>query len=99
MESDGWRKRPHSQRFCDVAVTVKFYCKCDVAKSFRMRPTEMIFNTQERLRYLAVAVTASARYIPEIHRRLRHGSDGKMRAAAAASPYLLQSIARTVLVH
>ena len=30
--------RPHSQRFCDVAVTVKFYCKCDVAKSFRMGP-------------------------------------------------------------
>ena len=26
--------RPHSQRFCDVTVTVKFYCKCDVAKSF-----------------------------------------------------------------
>ena len=31
-------KRPHSQRFCDVAVTVTFYCKCDVAKSFRMGP-------------------------------------------------------------
>ena len=25
--------RPYSQRFCDVAFTVKFYCKCDVAKS------------------------------------------------------------------
>ena len=31
--------RPHSERFCDVAVTVKFYCKCDVAKSFRMGPS------------------------------------------------------------
>ena len=31
-------QRPHSQRFCDVTVTVKFYCKCDVAKSFRMGP-------------------------------------------------------------
>ena len=31
-------KRSHSERFCDVAVTVKFYCKCDVAKSFRVGP-------------------------------------------------------------
>ena len=31
-------KGPHSQRFCDVADTVKFYLKCDVAKSFRMGP-------------------------------------------------------------
>ena len=28
----------HFASFCDVAVTVKFYCKCDVAKSFRMGP-------------------------------------------------------------
>ena len=33
-------KRPHSQRFCDVTVTVTFYCKCDVAKSFRMGPID-----------------------------------------------------------
>ena len=33
--------RPHSQRFCVVAVTVKFHCMCDVAKSFRMGPEEM----------------------------------------------------------
>ena len=31
--------RPHSQRFCDVALTVKFYCDCDVAKSLRMGPS------------------------------------------------------------
>ena len=30
--------RPHSERFCDVALTVKFYCDCDVAKSLRMGP-------------------------------------------------------------
>ena len=30
--------RPHYQIFCDVAVTVKFYYKCDVAKSFKMGP-------------------------------------------------------------
>ena len=29
-----------SQTFCDVAVTVKFHCKCDVAKSFRMGPSQ-----------------------------------------------------------
>ena len=50
-----------------------------------LRDTEMIFNTRERLRYLAVAVTA-ARYIPEIHRRLRHGSDGKMSPYFSPSP-------------
>ena len=32
--------RPHSERFCDVALTVKFYCGCDVAKSLRMGPRE-----------------------------------------------------------
>ena len=31
--------RPHSQRFCDVARTVKSYYDCDVAKSLRMGPT------------------------------------------------------------
>ena len=31
--------RPHSERFCDVALTVKFYCDCDVAKSLRMGPS------------------------------------------------------------
>ena len=30
--------RPHSQRFCDVALRVKFYYDCDVAKSLRMGP-------------------------------------------------------------
>ena len=30
--------RPISQRFCDVAFTVKFYCACDVAKSLRNGP-------------------------------------------------------------
>ena len=39
--------RPHSQRFCDVAVTVKFYLKCDVAKSFRMGPP--VFSAMVRL--------------------------------------------------
>ena len=38
----GWRrqkeKRPHSERFCDVALKVKFYCDWDVAKSLRMGP-------------------------------------------------------------
>ena len=32
------RHRSHSQRFCDVALKVKFYCDCDVAKSLRMGP-------------------------------------------------------------
>ena len=31
-------RRPHSERFCDVALIVKFYCDCDVAKSLRMGP-------------------------------------------------------------
>ena len=31
-------RRPHSERFCDVALTVKFYCDCEVAKSLRMGP-------------------------------------------------------------
>ena len=30
--------KPHSERFCDVALTVKFYCDCDVTKSLRMGP-------------------------------------------------------------
>ena len=30
--------RPHSQRFGDVAVALKLYLKCGVAKSFRMGP-------------------------------------------------------------
>ena len=30
--------RPHSERFCDVTLAVKFYCDCDFAKSFRMGP-------------------------------------------------------------
>ena len=29
---------PHSERFCDVALTVKFYCDCNIAKSLRMGP-------------------------------------------------------------
>ena len=44
--------RPHSQRFCDFAVTVKFYCKCDVAKSFRspvaQKTPQVISNYQGR---------------------------------------------------
>ena len=32
--------RPYSQRVCDVAHTVKFYCECDVAKSLRMGPLD-----------------------------------------------------------
>ena len=30
--------RPHSERFCDIALKVKFYYECDVAKSLRMGP-------------------------------------------------------------
>ena len=30
--------RPHSERFCDVAITVNFNCDCNVAKSLRMGP-------------------------------------------------------------
>ena len=33
-----YNQRSHSERFCDVALTVKFYCDCDVAKSLRMGP-------------------------------------------------------------
>ena len=41
-------RRPHSERFCDVAFTVKCYCDCDVAKSLRMGPhaTEIQCNAR-----------------------------------------------------
>ena len=35
-ESSSCNVRPHSEKFCDVVFTVKFYCKRDVAKSFRL---------------------------------------------------------------
>ena len=34
-------RRSHSQRFCDVALTVKFHCDYDVAKSLRMGPIDI----------------------------------------------------------
>ena len=35
--------RPHSERFCNVALTIKFYCDCDIAKSLRMGPNQILF--------------------------------------------------------
>ena len=38
------RQRSVAETFCDVAITVKFYCECDVTKSFCNMPqmTELI---------------------------------------------------------
>ena len=40
--------RPHSQRFRDFAVTVNFYCKYDVATSFRMEPIVLLLPAWPR---------------------------------------------------
>ena len=37
-------QKAQSERFCDVALTVKFYCDCDVAKSLRMGPRILPFG-------------------------------------------------------
>ena len=31
-------QQPYSQRFCDVALTLDFYCECDVTKSLQIGP-------------------------------------------------------------
>ena len=38
VRADWWSMRSNSQRYCDVAITVKFYSNCDVAKSLRIGP-------------------------------------------------------------
>ena len=57
-------KRPHSERFCDVALRVKFYCECDVAKSLRMGPKARqskreIFAQHSRIRGPGVCLRVS----------------------------------------
>ena len=51
--------RPYSERFCDVTLTVKFYCDCDVAKSLRMGPLLAYYFTCSKF-------TFSGRFIPLI---------------------------------
>ena len=36
--------RPYSQRFCDVAITLNFYCECDVETSLRIGPMHLMEN-------------------------------------------------------
>ena len=35
--------RLHLQRFCDVAFTVKLYCKCNVAKPLQIGPFGRVY--------------------------------------------------------
>ena len=74
--------RPHSQRFCDVAVTVRFYCKCDVAKSFRMGLSNLVLVIEHNSLMYALSLSLSERAIKVIS---KVGTD---RAAAILNYHL-----------
>ena len=66
VTADDRHMRPISQRFCDVAFTVRFYCECDVAKYLRNGPLIQLSKIQTgdkgqcRLRDLASRLPLAA---------------------------------------
>ena len=56
--------RPHSQRFCDVAVTVKFFSKCDVAKSYRMGP--LVEENERQVGCVNIAPVENSLLLPSL---------------------------------